>query len=82
MLAMNNCISQSTQKTPYEMVFGQSVRSDHNFWQQLHKESTNTSIVNEEEIVESIADDLNLLNELVCKIKILFFSLFFYLVNY
>jgi hypothetical protein len=66
MLAMNNCVSQSTQKTPYEMVFGQCVRNDHDFWQELNKQSKNTSIINEEEIPESIAHDFNLLNETVC----------------
>ena len=43
MLAINNCVSQSTQKTPYEMVFGQPTRNDHDFWMQLHKQSTNNS---------------------------------------
>ncbi|CAF5016543.1 unnamed protein product, partial [Rotaria magnacalcarata] len=31
MLAINNCVSQSTQKTPYEMVFGQSVHTNDEF---------------------------------------------------
>ncbi|CAF2086643.1 unnamed protein product [Rotaria magnacalcarata] len=60
MLAMNNCISQSTKKTPYEMVFGQSVRNDHDFWLQLHQQSINKTIIDEEELPESLADNFNL----------------------
>jgi glucose-6-phosphate isomerase len=68
MLAINNCISQSTQKTPYEMVFGQPARNDHDFWIELHKQSTNNSIVNEEDIPQSISDDFNMVDESVCRI--------------
>ena len=80
MLAINNCISQSTQKTPYEMVFGQPVRNDHDFWMELHKQSTNNSIVNEEDIPQSISDDLDIINESVCRIFNYFhyFSSFFF----
>ncbi|CAF4454714.1 unnamed protein product [Rotaria socialis] len=46
MLAMNNCISQSTKKTPYEMVFGQP--------------SINKTIIGEEELPEPLADNFNL----------------------
>ncbi|CAF4917726.1 unnamed protein product, partial [Rotaria magnacalcarata] len=60
MLAMNNSMSQSTKKTAYEMVFGQALRIDHDFWQEIHKQSKNSSIVNEEEIDESIVNDFNL----------------------
>ncbi|CAF4391972.1 unnamed protein product [Rotaria magnacalcarata] len=63
MLAMNNSMSQSTKKTAYEMVFGQALRIDHDFWQEIHKQSKNSSIVNEEEIDESIVNDFNLFNE-------------------
>ncbi|CAF3798969.1 unnamed protein product [Rotaria sp. Silwood1] len=59
MLAINNCRSQSTKKTPYEMVFGQRVRSDHDFWLQIHQQTENKSIINEEELPTSIIDDLN-----------------------
>jgi hypothetical protein len=76
MLAMNNCISQSTQKTPYEMVFGQSVRNNHDFWQELHKQSENTLILNEEDIDESIIDDSNLFNKSVRRLNNGFFSFF------
>jgi hypothetical protein len=41
MLATNNCVSQTTKKTPYEMVFGQSLRSDHDFWNEVYKQSSN-----------------------------------------
>ncbi|CAM4836734.1 unnamed protein product, partial [Rotaria magnacalcarata] len=41
MLAINNCVSQSTQKTPYEMVFGQSVHTNDEFWSELHKQYSN-----------------------------------------
>jgi hypothetical protein len=70
MLAMNNSISQSTKKTAYEMVFGQALRNDHDFWQEIHKQSENNLIVNEEEIDESIVDDFNLFHEPVCRINI------------
>ncbi|CAF3750245.1 unnamed protein product [Rotaria sp. Silwood1] len=63
MLAINNCRSQSTKKTPYEMVFGQRVRSDHDFWLQIHQQTENKSIINEEELPTSIIDDLNFGNE-------------------
>jgi len=79
MLAINNCISQSTQKTPYEMVFGQPASNDHDFWMELHKQSTNNSIVNEEDIPQSISDDFNMIDESVCRIFNYFpyFSFFF-----
>ncbi|CAF4868847.1 unnamed protein product, partial [Rotaria socialis] len=48
------------KQTPYEMVFGQSVRNDHDFWLQLHQQSINKTIVDEEELPESLADNLNL----------------------
>ncbi|CAF4522228.1 unnamed protein product [Rotaria magnacalcarata] len=60
MLAMNNSISQSTKKTPYEMVFGQSIRHDHEFWHQLHAQSSNESVLNEEDIPEALLDQFNL----------------------
>lgn len=60
MLAMNNCISQSTKKTPYEMVFGQPIRNDHDFWYELHKQSSNDSILNEEDIPEPLVHQFNL----------------------
>jgi hypothetical protein len=60
MLAINNCTSQSTKKTPYEMVFGQPSRIDHEFWLELHKESsTNNLIVNEEDLPDSFLEKLN-----------------------
>ena len=78
MLAMNNCVSQSTQKTPYEMVFGQSVRNNHDFWQEIHKQSTKNLILDEEEIEQAILNDFNILNESVNKINnFLFFYISF-----
>ncbi|CAF1292393.1 unnamed protein product [Rotaria sordida] len=56
MLSINNCVSQSAQKTPYEMVFGQPTRSDHDFWQQLNKQYSNNLVVNEEDLPQSIAN--------------------------
>ena len=49
-------------------VFGQPVRNDHDFWMELHKQSTNNSIVNEEDIPESISDNLNIIHESVRRI--------------
>ncbi|CAF3436338.1 unnamed protein product [Rotaria socialis] len=63
MLAMNNSMSQATKKTAYEMVFGQALRIDHDFWQEIYKQSKNCSVINEEEIDESILIDFNLFNE-------------------
>ncbi|CAF4877736.1 unnamed protein product, partial [Rotaria sp. Silwood1] len=60
MLSINNCTSQSTKKTPYEMVFGQPCRIDHEFWLELHKElSTSDSTVNEEDLLDSFLQKLN-----------------------
>ncbi|CAF4652852.1 unnamed protein product [Rotaria sp. Silwood2] len=72
MLAINNCRSQSTKKTPYEMVFGQRARSDHDFWLQIHQQTDNKSIINEEELPTSIIGDLNSGNEEVCIIILSF----------
>lgn len=58
MLAMNNSISQSTKTTAYEMDFEQALRIDHDFWQERHKQSKNTTIMNEEDIDDSIVNDL------------------------
>ncbi|CAM4828642.1 unnamed protein product, partial [Rotaria magnacalcarata] len=59
MLAINNCIPQSTKKTPYELVFGQRVRNDHDFWIQIYEQSNNKSIINEEDLPSSINSYLN-----------------------
>lgn len=56
MLAINNSVSQTTQKTPYEMVFGQSARHDHDFWIQLHKQYSNNLIINEEDLPDSVSE--------------------------
>lgn len=66
MLAMNNCISQSTKKTPYEMVFGQPVRNDHDFWFELHKQSSIKPIVDEEELPQSFLDTYYFVEDPVC----------------
>lgn len=60
MLAINNCVSQSTQKTPYEMVFGQPVHSNDEYWLEMHKQSSNNLIINEEDLPESISQILSL----------------------
>jgi hypothetical protein len=75
---MNNCISQSTQKTSYGMVFGQPVHNNHYFWQELHKQSKNTSIVNEEEIDQSFTGNSDSFNESVFKVHICFFGFVFF----
>lgn len=73
MLAINNCTSQTTKKTPYEMVLGQSIRIDHEFWLNLHKESsTNDSIINEEDLPDSFVEKLNTITTLVS----IYFELF------
>ncbi|CAF3437792.1 unnamed protein product [Rotaria socialis] len=48
------------KKTPYEMVFGQLVRNDHDFWLKIHQQSINKTIIDEEDLPESLADDFNL----------------------
>jgi hypothetical protein len=78
MLAINNCVSQSTQKTPYEMVFGQPARNDHDFWLELHKQPNNNSILNEEDLPDSISKVFNSTDDTVRIKKILFFLLFFF----
>ena len=77
MLAVNNCVAQSTRKTPYEMVFGQPTRIDHDFWLQLHKDSKDDSILNEEDLSDSIVKDLNCVDTSVCKKIILFCTIYF-----
>ncbi|CAF1687327.1 unnamed protein product, partial [Adineta ricciae] len=60
MLAINNCISQSTKKTPYEMVFGQPLKIDHEFWLELHRTSTtDESVINEEDLSDSFLENRN-----------------------
>jgi hypothetical protein len=68
MLAMNNCVSQSTRKTAYEMVFGQPVRNDHDFWIELHNQAIDKTIVDEEDLPKSITDTLNFIDNSVCTI--------------
>ena len=67
---MNNSMSQTTKKTAYEMVFGQALRINHDFWQEIYKQSKNSLILNEEEIDESILNSFDLFNEPVCRINI------------
>ena len=72
MLAINSCISQSIQKTPYEMVFGQSVRHDQEFWKEIHKQSTENSInsnsISNEENIFDLFDENNDNNQ--CSVKL------------
>ncbi|CAM4932731.1 unnamed protein product [Rotaria socialis] len=42
------------------MIFDQPARNDHDFWLQLHQQSINKTIIDEEDIPESLADNLNL----------------------
>ncbi|CAF1532838.1 unnamed protein product [Adineta ricciae] len=60
MLAINNCTPQSTKKTRDEVVFGQSLKIDHEFWLELHKTSaTSDSIINEEELADSFLEKIS-----------------------
>jgi hypothetical protein len=81
MLAINNCSSQSTKKTPYEMVFGQSVRHNHDFWEELHKQSKIDSVVDEEDLVESIPNESNVFNIPITRFLIELIFFFFYQMN-
>ena len=63
MFAINCCVSQSTQKTPYEMVFGQAPRQNETFWQEIHRQAMDTSInydnsVHEENICDLFDDQV------------------------
>ncbi|CAF3348569.1 unnamed protein product [Rotaria socialis] len=42
------------------MIFDQPARNDHDFWLQLHQQSINKTIIDEEDIPESLADNFNL----------------------
>jgi hypothetical protein len=81
MLAINNCVAQSTQKTPYEIVFGQPARHDHDFWLELHKQSGNKSIVDEEDLPQGVLHDLNLMDDSVCTIQFFFFLKIFFILK-
>lgn len=58
MLSINNATAQSTKKTPYEMVFGQQLRHNHTVWETIYH-SKPDSIINEEDLDESIIHQLN-----------------------
>lgn len=60
MLSINNCVSQSTKKTPYEMVFGQPTRSDLDFWSELNKQYSKDEILNEEDLPSTISNLITL----------------------
>ena len=61
MLSMNTSISQNTQKTAYELVFGQPPRHDQEFWkniyQQVQTRSTNPDTVIDEDDVRLIFNE-------------------------
>lgn len=40
MLSMNKSIAQSTQKSPYEMVYGQTTQHDDVFWKEIVKQAS------------------------------------------
>lgn len=40
MLSINKSIAQSTQKTPFEMVYGQATQHDDVFWRELLKQAS------------------------------------------
>lgn len=55
MLAMNTSVSRITQKTAYELVFGQLPRHNQEFWDNIHQQirirsSNDGTIINEDEI--------------------------------
>ncbi|CAM4977148.1 unnamed protein product [Rotaria socialis] len=56
----NAVVQKNYKETPYEMIFDQPARNDHDFWLQLHQQSINKTIIDEEDIPESLADNLNL----------------------
>ena len=58
MLTISNCVSQSTQKSPYEMVFSRPVHNNDEFWLELHKQLSNNFIINEEDLPESMPEIL------------------------
>lgn len=40
MLSMNKSIAQSTQKSPFEMVYGQNTQHNDVFWKEIVKQAT------------------------------------------
>ena len=71
MLALNTSISQNTQKTPYELVFGQPPRHSQEFWENIHKQiqtrSTNPdSVIDEDDILLLFNGQENPFDSLVC----------------
>ena len=69
MLAMNTSECQVTQKTPYELVFGQPPRHDQDFWENIHTQvrahSTHVDGVIDEEDIDNLFDEINYLDSLV-----------------
>lgn len=56
MLAINTSVSKNTQKTPYELVFGQPPRHNQEFWHSILNQTQLSSsdinaIINEEDII-------------------------------
>jgi hypothetical protein len=71
MLAINTSISQNTQKTPYELVFGQPPRHNQEFWENVHKQiqarSTNPdSVIDEDDILSLFNEQQNPSGSSVC----------------
>lgn len=56
MLAINTSVSQNTQKTPYELVFGQPPRHNQEFWETIHRQVQTRSA-----IPDSLIDEDNIL---------------------
>ena len=70
MLAINTSVSKNTQKTPYELVFGQPPRHDQEFWQSILNQtlvssSNIDSIINEEDIIAIDEEQENVLGLLI-----------------
>lgn len=71
MLAINSSVSQNTQKTPYELVFGQPPRHNQEFWENIHEQvqtrSTNTrSVIDEDDILLLFNGQENPFDSSVC----------------
>jgi hypothetical protein len=73
MLAINTSVSQSTKKTPYELVFGQLPRHQQEFWQIIYNQTRTQStsldpIIDEEDILLVFDEQENPLDSSVCKL--------------
>lgn len=84
MLAMNTSESRITQKTAFELVFGQPPRHDQEFWENIHKQIRahlqNDDEVVDEEDIDNLFGEMNYLDSLVVHL-IFFFECAHYFFN-